>query len=237
MIKRWLRLDQARAARNRRLPAAAAAAVQEAANRALDRGRRAGAHLNGPEAYRAIDVRGQDEFDGPLGHIPGACNVPLPELQPRLGELSARARTPIVLVCKTDSRSARAAAELDAAGLRRFRVAWGHGAVARDRYARGSSGWPASSGGLGENGVSPADWRATCIGKGQSRHCRCKAAPAGKFWSHALRHVQRHSPPGPPILAHKDHAAAAVSTPENLLREATEGTSPIARAAGVRARS
>jgi uncharacterized membrane protein YdjX (TVP38/TMEM64 family)/rhodanese-related sulfurtransferase len=74
--------------------------------------------LDGPTAYAVIDVRGPDEFEGPLGHIAGARNVPLPELQPRMAELSALARTPIVLVCKTDMRSARAAAELEAAGLR-----------------------------------------------------------------------------------------------------------------------
>jgi len=75
-------------------------------------------HLNGPEAYAVIDVRGEDEFEGPLGHITGARNLPLPELQAHIKELSALARTPIVLVCKTDKRSARAAAELEAAGLR-----------------------------------------------------------------------------------------------------------------------
>jgi uncharacterized membrane protein YdjX (TVP38/TMEM64 family)/rhodanese-related sulfurtransferase len=76
------------------------------------------AHLKGPEVYRVIDVRGPDEFEGPLGHIPGAYNVPLPELPARIGELSARAPTALVLVCKTDRRSARGAAELDAAGMR-----------------------------------------------------------------------------------------------------------------------
>ena len=62
-----------------------------------------------------IDVRGPDEFNAPPGHLPGAVNVPLPELDP--AELVARAK-PVVLVCKTDKRSARAAAALLAAGLR-----------------------------------------------------------------------------------------------------------------------
>ena len=65
-----------------------------------------------------IDVRGPDEFAGPLGHIPTARNVPLPELARRIEELASLSETPVVLVCKTDKRSASAAALLDAAGLR-----------------------------------------------------------------------------------------------------------------------
>jgi len=33
--------------------------------------------LNGPEAPLILDVRGPDEFDGPLGHIEDARNIPL----------------------------------------------------------------------------------------------------------------------------------------------------------------
>jgi rhodanese-related sulfurtransferase len=56
-----------------------------------------------------LDVRGADEFDGPLGHIEGARNIPLPEL--------AGAGRPIVCVCLTDKRSTAAAAQLAAAGI------------------------------------------------------------------------------------------------------------------------
>jgi rhodanese-related sulfurtransferase len=62
-----------------------------------------------------IDVRGPDEFNAPPGHLPGAVNVPLAELNP--GALVAKAQ-PVVLVCKSDKRSARAAETLMAAGLR-----------------------------------------------------------------------------------------------------------------------
>jgi rhodanese-related sulfurtransferase len=48
--------------------------------------------------------------------------VPLSDLSDRLGELATATSTPIVLVCKTDVRSARAAALLDAAGFRDVRV-------------------------------------------------------------------------------------------------------------------
>ena len=71
-----------------------------------------------------IDVRGPDEFDGPLGHIEGALNIPLPELPARVAEL-ARARCPIILVCLTDKRSSQAAAELSGAGVRDVAVLQG----------------------------------------------------------------------------------------------------------------
>jgi rhodanese-related sulfurtransferase len=64
-----------------------------------------------------IDVRGPDEFNAPPGHLPDAINIPLPQLPGRIPEVTAHAR-PIVLVCKTDRRSAKAAETLLAAGLR-----------------------------------------------------------------------------------------------------------------------
>jgi rhodanese-related sulfurtransferase len=62
-----------------------------------------------------IDVRGADEFTGPLGHIDGALNVPLPKLAAHVPEFVGQAR-PLVLVCKTDRRSAAGAGQLRAAG-------------------------------------------------------------------------------------------------------------------------
>jgi rhodanese-related sulfurtransferase len=64
-----------------------------------------------------IDVREPDEFDGPLGHIQGALNIPLAALSARAEQL-AGAGCPIVLVCLTDKRSSQAATELAAAGAR-----------------------------------------------------------------------------------------------------------------------
>ena len=78
--------------------------------------------LAGGEAIAVIDVRGPDELAGPLGHIPDARNVPLDELPERVRELRSLSETPVVLVCMTDRRSARAAAVLDAAGFRDVRV-------------------------------------------------------------------------------------------------------------------
>jgi rhodanese-related sulfurtransferase len=64
-----------------------------------------------------VDVRQPEEFAAPPGHLPGAINVPLGDLAAQTAAIAAR-RQPVVLVCKTDRRSARAASELFAAGLR-----------------------------------------------------------------------------------------------------------------------
>jgi rhodanese-related sulfurtransferase len=68
-----------------------------------------------------VDVRGPDEFDGPLGHIEGARNIPLTELPAQTDALAAEGR-PLVMVCLTDKRSSQAAAELIAAGVDKIAV-------------------------------------------------------------------------------------------------------------------
>jgi len=62
-----------------------------------------------------LDVREPEEFDGPLGHIPGAKLIPLGSLGELLDEIP-RGR-PIVAVCRAGGRSARAALMLQQAGL------------------------------------------------------------------------------------------------------------------------
>ncbi len=69
-----------------------------------------------------IDVRGADEFTGPLGHIPGARNLPIDELPGRLRELAPLQDKPVVLVCRTDRRSAKGARLLRDAGFHSIRV-------------------------------------------------------------------------------------------------------------------
>ena len=64
-----------------------------------------------------LDVRGPDEFDGPLGHIEGARNVPLAELPHHMAEIGREAGQ-IVVVCLNDKRSSQAAASLAEAGIR-----------------------------------------------------------------------------------------------------------------------
>jgi rhodanese-related sulfurtransferase len=115
----------ARLARLFRTPAAAPIWVEAAE---LDR------WLAGEGAPVVVDVRGPDEFDGPLGHIDGARNIPVPELPRHMRDLMAEGR-PLVMVCLTDKRSAQAAAELLAAGVRDVAVLRG-----------GMKGWRATIG-------------------------------------------------------------------------------------------
>lgn len=69
-----------------------------------------------------IDVRGPDEFSGPLGHIAKAKNLPVGDLPNRLAEIEAIKDQSIILVCRTDKRSANAATLLRDAGFRDVRV-------------------------------------------------------------------------------------------------------------------
>lgn len=78
--------------------------------------------LDAGEPVTVIDVRGPDEFIGPLGHIANARNVPVADLSGRLSEISGLERAPIVLVCRTDKRSASAARILRAAGFTQVNV-------------------------------------------------------------------------------------------------------------------
>lgn len=62
-----------------------------------------------------VDVRDPEEFHGPLGSIPGALNIPISDLPTRWRE--ANQQRPVVMVCRTDKRSARAAELLRAKGV------------------------------------------------------------------------------------------------------------------------
>ena len=62
-----------------------------------------------------VDVRERDEFEGPLGRIPGAKSIPLGELIARAGEL-AKDR-PVVTICRAGARSAQASVMLQKLGF------------------------------------------------------------------------------------------------------------------------
>ena len=62
-----------------------------------------------------LDVREADEFEGPLGRIPGAHLVPLGQLGERTEEL--KTGKPIVAVCRAGGRSAQATVILRRAGF------------------------------------------------------------------------------------------------------------------------
>lgn len=74
--------------------------------------------LEESQGITVIDVRGPDEFAGPLGHIADASNMPMGELPQRLMEIDALKDRPVILVCRTDKRSATAATLLRDAGFR-----------------------------------------------------------------------------------------------------------------------
>jgi rhodanese-related sulfurtransferase len=73
--------------------------------------------LDSGDTVTIVDVRGPGEFTGTLGHIATARNIPIAELNGRLAELGGLERAPIVLVCRTDKRSAAAAQTLRSAGF------------------------------------------------------------------------------------------------------------------------
>jgi phage shock protein E len=62
--------------------------------------------------HQLIDVRTAEEFAS--GHIPGALNIPVQELEQRLGEVASD--QPVVLYCRSGNRSAQAAQILGDAG-------------------------------------------------------------------------------------------------------------------------
>lgn len=66
------------------------------------------------EGARLVDVRTPEEFAS--GHVEGAVNIPVQELDRRLGELAPKDRA-VVLYCRSGARSARAAETLKAEGF------------------------------------------------------------------------------------------------------------------------
>lgn len=70
-----------------------------------------------PGAARAVDVRAAEEYDGELGHVATAELVPLPSLTAIAAGWDRS--QPIVTVCRSGGRSARAATELLGLGFTR----------------------------------------------------------------------------------------------------------------------
>lgn len=72
-----------------------------------------------------LDVRAPEEFTGEHGHIAGARNIPVEELEQRMDELVDCLERPIAIVCRTDRRSARAALLLARHGFADVRIVRG----------------------------------------------------------------------------------------------------------------
>ena len=67
------------------------------------------------EAIQLVDVRQPEEYNGDLGHIPGSKLIVLDVLEDHLKDLSKD--RPIVFVCRSGGRSARATALAQQHGL------------------------------------------------------------------------------------------------------------------------
>jgi rhodanese-related sulfurtransferase len=76
-----------------------------------------------------LDVRTAADFVGEQGHIRGALNLPLEDLPAQLADtespLGEDLERPIALVCRTDRRSAKAAALLARRGFAQVQVVQG----------------------------------------------------------------------------------------------------------------
>ena len=64
---------------------------------------------------QVVDVREPAEFNGPLGHVPGAQLIPLGTLKDRIPHLQKS--PPLVMVCRSGARSAQATVLLGKAGF------------------------------------------------------------------------------------------------------------------------
>jgi rhodanese-related sulfurtransferase len=96
-----------------------------------------------------VDVRSEPEFEA--GHPPGALNVPLSStgpagLEPNPDFMSVMQRAfpkdkPLIIGCKTGSRSRRAAAMLEGVGYGQLSDMVAGFAGSRDPFGRPSPGW------------------------------------------------------------------------------------------------
>jgi len=92
--------------------------------------------LDAHEDILVMDVRTAADFEGEQGHLAVAHNLPLEDLAERLDELGADPERPIAIVCRTDRRSARAAALLARRGFADVHVVRGGMTAWLER------GWP-----------------------------------------------------------------------------------------------
>ena len=74
-----------------------------------------------------LDVRTPAEWDDALGHLDGAVQIPLAELEMRLGEIAAYRDRPVLVYCKDGQRAQAAAQYLARHGYRE--VSWVDGGL------------------------------------------------------------------------------------------------------------
>lgn len=90
----------------------------------------------GDEQLLVLDVRTPEDFVGEQGHLAEAVNIPLEALDERIEALGSDLERPIALVCRTDRRSAKAAALLAGRGFGQVQVVQG------GMTAWLANGWP-----------------------------------------------------------------------------------------------
>lgn len=65
--------------------------------------------LEAGEDFLLLDVRTSDDYFGEQGHIAGSTLLPVEELEQRLDELKDYREKPVLTICRTDRKSAKAA--------------------------------------------------------------------------------------------------------------------------------
>jgi len=73
--------------------------------------------LDGKEDLLLLDVRDEADFNGEHGHVPGAVNIPLPNLPNRMAELRDSSDRPLAVMCFTDRKSKAAIKMLGKSGF------------------------------------------------------------------------------------------------------------------------
>lgn len=93
---------------------------------------RKGATIDSPELKQRLeteedllllDVRTPEDYTGEQGHIAGSTLIPLEELEQRLDELGDFLEKPVVTICRTDRKSAKASQLLTQKGFADVHVA------------------------------------------------------------------------------------------------------------------
>lgn len=79
--------------------------------------------LDSGEDLLLLDVRTPEDYEGEQGHVAGSVLIPVEELESRLDELGDYLEKPIVTICRTDRKSARAAQVLAQHGFADVHVA------------------------------------------------------------------------------------------------------------------
>lgn len=72
---------------------------------------------NNPKTV-VLDVRTPEELKGPLGKLDNVINIPIQELSRRLNELNKYKDDEIIVICRTQNRSAAAAEFLNRNGFK-----------------------------------------------------------------------------------------------------------------------